>query len=421
MRDAAILLLVLGGSLYALKRPWVGVILWTWLSLMNPHNAFAYSAASWPLAQITGICTLVGLLITRERQNPLMGFPVYALLALAFWVTLTLPFSIYVDRSVPLWERSMKIWLMIFVTLALIDTKRKFDVLVAVTVFSVAFFGIKGGVFTVATAGAYRVWGPGGFIGGNNEVALAMLMIIPLMRYLQLQMQSIWMRQGMMLAMLLCVVTALGTYSRGALVGAAAVLFFFWWKNPHKLRWGIAIVVVGLLLLPMMPEQWWDRMSSIQDAHEVDDSALGRINAWWNAWYLALDRFIGGGFMIYTPEVFMRYAPDAFRVHAAHSIYFQMLGEHGFVGLTLFLSIGVGTWVFAGRLVQIGSADPARRWCADLGAMVKVSMIGFGVTGAFLSLAYYDLPYYIMAITVLAVRFARLPPVQQVVTDVALA
>jgi probable O-glycosylation ligase (exosortase A-associated) len=162
-------------------------------------------------------------------------------------------------------------------------------------------------------------------------------------------------------------------------------------------------------------------MSSIQDAHEVDDSALGRINAWWNAWYLALDRFIGGGFMIYTPEVFMRYAPDAFRVHAAHSIYFQMLGEHGFVGLTLFLSIGVGTWVYAGRLVQIGSADPARRWCADLGAMVKVSLIGFGVTGAFLSLAYYDLPYYIMAITVLAVRFARLPPVQQVVTDVALA
>jgi hypothetical protein len=41
-----------------------------------------------------------------------------------------------------------------------------------VTTLSLALLGAKGGVFTLMTAGSYRVWGPpGSFIEDNNEFA----------------------------------------------------------------------------------------------------------------------------------------------------------------------------------------------------------------------------------------------------------
>ena len=101
------------------------------------------------------------------------------------------------------------------------------------------------------------------------------------------------------------------------------------------------------------------------------------------------------------------YSPDPNRVHAAHSIYFQVLGEHGFVGLFLFLGIGVATWLAARDLIRIGRLHAQHKWAADLGAMVQVSMIGYGSAGAFLSLAYFDLPYNVMIMAVVAQRLVR--------------
>ncbi len=410
MRDALILLLVLLPSLYALRHPWVGVIVWTCLSLMNPHAQFGYASAEWPLATLVAACTLLGLMFTRDRISPMLGTPMWLMLMLMAWTSLTLIFAMYLDDSIPLWVRSMKIWLMVFVTAALIDNKRKLDVLIWCTVLSLGFYGVKGGIFTLATAGNYRVWGPGGFIGGNNEVALALIMVIPLMRYLQTQATNPWVRRALLAMMFLCAITVLGTYSRGALLGIGAAALFLWFKGNHKFRWGVLLLVGGAVMMSFMPDAWWDRMGTIK-TYEADDSALGRINAWWNAWNLARDRIFGGGFMIYFPEVFQRYSPDPTRVHAAHSIYFQVLGEHGFVGLAIFLAIGVSTWRAASKLSALGRGDVRDNWCIHLGAMVQVSMIGYAVAGAFLSLAYYDLPYNMTAITVVAlrIRMKRIP------------
>lgn len=72
-----------------------------------------------------------------------------------------------------------------------------------------------------------------------------------------------------------------------------------------------------------------------------DSSALGRLNAWWMAFNLAKANFFGGGFAIYNAQTFALYAPDPTDIHAAHSIYFMVLGEHGFVGLALFLLLWI--------------------------------------------------------------------------------
>lgn len=406
MRDLLILLIIVGGSLAALKRPWIGVVMWTWVSLMNPHAEFGYSSANWPVASVVAICTLVGLAITKDRQSPFTGAPMRALMAFSVWTCITLPFSFYFEWCVPLWIRSMKIWLMVFVTLALLTDRKKLQWFIGVMVFSLGFFGIKGGIFTLATGGNFRVWGPGGFIEGNNEIALALVMTIPLTRYLQLQSQRAWVRHMLTGVILLTAVTVLGTYSRGALLALGSMAVFLWLKGRSKLLYGVLIFGVALLALPFMPSQWWDRMGTIK-TYEQDDSALGRINAWWNAYNVAKAHLFGGGFNIYTADVFARYSPEPERVHAAHSIYFQVMGEHGFIGLFLFLLVGATTWLTCRTLIRAARKDPVLRWVGDLGSMIQVSLIGYATGGAFLSLAYFDLPYNLAAAATAAAFMVR--------------
>ncbi len=409
MRDLLILAIIFGGSAVALRKPWIGVILWTWVSLMNPHQQWGYASASMPIAMVVGVSTLTGFLFTREKQNPFFSPATWMLAAFVLWVTITLPFSLYFENSLPLWNRSIKIYLMLFITLALLDSVKKMDFYIWTLVVSIGFYGVKGGIFTLLTGGNHLVWGPGGFIGGNNEIALAVIMVIPLMRYLQLQMKKAWHRHMMTFSMIFSAIMALGTHSRGALLALIAMAVLIWLRGRQKLLFGIMAVGLAVLALPFMPEQWWSRMATIQ-TYEQDASAMGRINAWWMAWNLAKDRILGGGFEIYNATIFGMYAPNPYDVHAAHSIYFQVLGEHGFIGLILFLILGVLTWQTASSLMRIGKRDPSLNWARDLGAMAQASMVGYAVGGAFLSLAYFDLPYNIMIVVLLAKYFALREP-----------
>jgi probable O-glycosylation ligase (exosortase A-associated) len=121
---------------------------------------------------------------------------------------------------------------------------------------------------------------------------------------------------------------------------------------------------------------------------------------------IARDRFWGGGFDIYNADVLSRYkdSPDTALVRAAHSIYFQVLGEHGFVGLALFLTFWALVWGTAAGVKRRARGDPQTQWAAQLADMCQVSLVGYGVGGAFLSLAYFDLPYDMMILVVVARR-----------------
>lgn len=402
MRDILIVSIVLAAALMALKRPWIGVMLWTWISIMNPHRlayGFAYSA---PVAMIAALATLIGLLATRDRQSPFKGAPVWWLFIFVIWITLTWLLGVDPAGDYELWSKVMKIYLMVFVTLALLSNKYHIMAFIWVTVGSIAFYGVKGGIFTILTGGGYRVWGPdGSFIAGNNELALALIMSIPLMHFLQLQFESRRARQAMNVAMLLCVAAALGTQSRGALVALIAMGAMFWWRSQRKGMMTIMILVVALAMIPMMPESWFDRMETIQ-TYEEDTSAMGRINSWIVAIDVANTHFFGAGMSYQHQEFFDTYGTYDTIVRAAHSIYFQILGNHGYIGLGLFLILFISTYQQGGWLRKNARNIPQAKWAAELGAMVQTGLVGYAAGGAFLSLPYFDLPYNMMIALILA-------------------
>jgi putative inorganic carbon (HCO3(-)) transporter len=397
MRDILVTLIVFGSLPFILKRPYFGVIMWVWLSVMNPHTQGWGFATSFPFAAVVAGTTMLGMLFTRDEKSLPMTPFTWVLLIFALWMSMTTVFAFYPAESYVMWKRVMKILLMTFVALMLIKSRKQINQYIWILVISLAFYGVKGGIFTIRGGGADLVWGPENtFIGGNNEIALALVVIIPMLRYVQLISTNRWIRHGLTAAMVLCALAALGSYSRGALLAIAAMSAFLWLKSRQKLRIGLVLLILFPLMLAFMPARWTERMDTIQ-TYDQDASAMGRINAWKMAFNLASDRpLTGGGFEIYDPATFARYAPIATDIHAAHSIYFQALGEHGFVGLLLYLVLAVITWRNGAWIVRQTAKREDLAWANHLALMTQVSLIGFWVGGAFLSLLYFDVPYYLM-------------------------
>lgn len=404
MRDVIVTTIIFGLLPFVFKRPWLGILLWTWIGVMNPHKLSWGFAYSMPFAAIVAIVTLIAILFSKEPKRYPFTPATVTLLLLVVWMNITYLFAINpTNYPYAQWDKVMKIQLFIAILLMVMNSPERIRWLVWVMTMSVAFFGIKGGIFTLTSGGGNMVLGPdGSFISGNTEISLAITIVVPLMRFLQMQSANRWVRWGLGLGMALCAVAVIGSYSRGGLLAIAGMGLFLWLKSSNKLVIGIAVVVLGTLLFRFMPDAWFEKMDTIQ-TYQQDASAMGRINAWYFAINLANDRpVVGGGFGAFTDEAFARWAPDPTNVHDAHSIWFQMLGEQGYVGLVLFVTLWLLSWRLAAGLIRIGKQRSDLRWVADLAAMIQVSFIGYWVGGSFLGLAYWDVPYLLVSILVLS-------------------
>jgi putative inorganic carbon (HCO3(-)) transporter len=421
MRDVLVTAIVLGALPFALRRPWIGVILWTWLSIMNPHRltwGFAYDAQ---FAAMAAGATMLGLFFTRDKvQLPRSGV-VYMLIAFVSWMVITTVFAMYPGDSFTQLEKVLKIQLMTLVALAVLHEKQHIQMFIWINAFSIGFFGFKGGLYTIATAGGGRVWGPGGFIGGNNEIGLAMLVVIPLLYYLYLSTTRRWIRYGLIVTMVLSAIAVLGTQSRGAFLAIIGMAGFLWWRSPRKLLPGVAIVLAGVLALAVMSDAFVARMETIK-TYQEDSSAMGRLYAWATAVNVANSRPFGAGFAMYEQAVANRYGagftfgglinPKVLAARAAHSIYFQVLGEHGWIGLFLFLALWVLAWRRANRLRVSSRGNREMQWVHQLASMSQVALVGYAIGGAFLSLAYFDLPYNILVMIIVTQRWLERQAVQ---------
>ncbi|HSH30129.1 MAG TPA: putative O-glycosylation ligase, exosortase A system-associated [Thiohalobacter sp.] len=402
MRDIAVTLAVLALLPLILRRPWIGILAWSWIGYMNPHRLAYGFAREAPFAMIIGATTLVAMLFMKEKIRLPWTRETILLLLFVLWMCLTTVFSLQQEYSLLQLEKVVKIQVMTLVTIILMLYRERLNLLVWVIVLSLGFYGVKGGIFTLITGGGYHVMGPlGSFIGGNNELGLAMIMTLPLMRYLQLQREQKWQRNLFTLAMALTVIAILGTQSRGALVGLAVMAVVLVLKSRRR----FALLLLAALMIPVamtvMPESWFERMHTIKE-YEEDQSAQGRINAWHFAVNLARDRpLVGGGFEAFHWRNFRYYAPDPHDVKDAHSIYFEVLGEHGFAGLLIYLLLGFFTWRSAGGIIRSIRDREDMLWARDLAAMIQVSLAGYASAGAFLGLAYFDLYYHLVAMVVI--------------------
>lgn len=412
MRDIALSLVIVYLLIRTLRQAEYGAYLWAWLSLMNPHKLTFGFAYNLPWAQASALATLVSMLYSKSRRPLPASGGVILLLMLWGWMTFTS--IVTINPPAIVWERWVimtKIYLMVLVTLMLVRGRQQIDTLVWVVVVSIGYFGVKGGIFTVLTGGGNKVFGPpGSSLEENNALAVALIGLLPLMYYLRHVATNKWVRHGLAFSMVCLAFSILGSQSRGALLGASVMAFMLGLKSKYPVRSSIALVVVAAVAVSFMPDSWTERMNTIQ-TYEGEASAMSRIYTWTTLWNVAMDRpLVGAGFRADTLDLFLRYAPTDERFAAfqgtawvAHSVYLQALGEHGFIGLAIYLAIWFWVWFAARRIArQAASLPELQTWVPMLMRMCQVSTLGFCTGAAFLSLMAADLPYYVMCFVVLA-------------------
>ncbi len=400
MRDLLITIIIFGSIPFIFQRPYVGILMWTWISLMSPHRLGWGMANSLPVAMVIGAVTAAAWLMSKEEKKVPWDPIVVLMVVYLAWTALTTAMALVPAAATGPFEKFAKSIVMIILTLVMMRSEKRFLSLIWIIVLSIGFYSTKGGIFTLMTGGQFRVWGPpGSLITGNNELAIATLMVLPLMRYLALTTEIWWIRWGLNAAAVLSLASVIGSYSRGAFLALAVLGVAWWWKSKRRITFGIIAIVAALAVMPLIPAKWYDRMQSIEN-YEQDGSAKGRLQMWTFAVNVAKDRPItGGGFGIFRgrEKIYEKYYPEATRRRNVHSVYFEVLGTQGFVGMFIFLALGFATLRTCTWIQKQSRNRPELKKEFLFSVMLKLSLVAYAVGGAFLNLSTYDLFFLLLA------------------------
>src|SRR5690606_2860693 len=138
---------------FILWRPWIGILVWSWLGYMNPHRMAWGFSTTMPFALMVALTTFAAIVFSRVKKEMIWSRETKLLLLFTAWMFITAAFSMYPELAWPQWDKVWRIMLMTFLTVFLIREKEHVHWLVVVIALSLAFYGVKGGIF-VLTGGS---------------------------------------------------------------------------------------------------------------------------------------------------------------------------------------------------------------------------------------------------------------------------
>lgn len=408
MRDIVLTLFVAGLLPFCLARPWIGILAWTWVGLMVPQMQTWGFARGIPFALIIAVVTLIGVLFSKDRK----GIPwtrETVLLALLWGMfLLSTIFAIMPERAWEQLAKVSKILLFVFLTFMFFQDRTRLRYLFLVTALSLAFYGVKGGIFALATGGVHRVYGPAtGFFASNNSIGLALNTIIPILFFLAKDEERRWLRNGLRVAFWLSAIAVVFTYSRGAFLGLLVVMAMLYLKGRRAIIALAAAAVLFVVVTPYLPERLTNRMASIETAD--DKSVHNRLVAMEVAWKVAVDRpLLGAGFWGLANR--LTYAQYGYVLSiSAHDMYLDVLADHGFIAFGIFMSLLLSCLWSLFRLRQMNRGSPDRAWVVRYSLMLEACLVAYMANAVFQSAAYTDLLYLLIGAVILLKTVAAIP------------
>lgn len=401
MRDLLLQAVVFASLPVAVFRPFVGLLVFSWLAYMRPQN-LAWGV-SLPLSLYTAAATLLGLglaLLQRERTERLFSNSPQTVLLLAFWawVTVTTQVAVNPEAAAGSQQQFTKIVLLTLVTTGLVRNWARLRMLLLVISFSLGFLGFKYAIYTILRAGARFKDGPGGFMSDNNLFAVALNMAIPLLVGVALTEKNRIIKIAALSLAACCMITVFFTFSRGGLLTLGVVAMALLVRSGRPLLAAIVLTmsVAGSFYIASdnLRTAYFDRASTIS-TYEEDGSAMARFRTWNRALQVAKDYPIFGVGPDNLEEVHHHYDPDN-DFSVTHNTFLQILAECGVPALVLFLSLMLTS---AYRLQLLRKRDSSRNVNA-LAGMFQVSLLAFAAGGIFVDRAFFDLFYTVVALSI---------------------
>ena len=409
MRDIAFLAMFLFMMANAVRCLHTGTMLWAWIALCAPQQYMYGFGATLPLNKIAVVATVISMFIDQTKKKPYIDW--HILLVGLFVLHGAISYSVGLsgsDRTYYLLDKMMKIYMLCVVMTMANRGRLQIHSMVIIVCMGMGIHGVLEGLKYIASGGGHKVVAPGS-IGDNNYLAMATLMVMPLLVYLVRYSEARLIRLSFAGALLACFAGVVATASRGGMVGMAVLATFLFLHSRRKVLTLLLIAALAGGLVVSTPEQWRERMDTIGAADE-SDSFMYRVSSWKLNAIMALERpLVGGGysalenwaiFDIYKQKFHMLDgivdSPEPTIAFAAHSIYFETLGDLGFPGFFLFMAILATGFRNVRRILRVTRNDESLIWARDLAVLFRLGLIVFMVCGALLSAAYFELLYIML-------------------------
>ena len=386
----------------ALAVPYVALLAYVWLQYLAPQAMLWGLPGEFPYSQTFGALVLLGFLWQAKRVRP-MGWMVALFALFLLWINVTTYFAIgEPDEVFVKWDRTLKVLVISFCTIFFLRSRIRIEAYLLVFVLAIAYVALGGAVKTILTGGGgTTVTGAGAsFVSDRSVVAMVMFMTIPLVIYLAKHATLFPVTRLTRIAgtglVVCCVLAAVGTHARAGLVVALVFATVAFLRSRRKLVFIVVSVVLAGVALSFVPAEWFERMQTIR-TYEEDASAMGRIHSWLFAIDIALERpLTGGGFRVFTLNI----DPTTGKWLDSHSYLFEILAEHGFVGLGLFLMLLGGAFLSNRRLARATRGVPALAWIHDLSGAINMSLLAFSTGGLFVGVGSYSFAYDFIALSI---------------------
>lgn len=414
MRDIA-LMIVLPILLYTgFKRPFIGLGLWLWSSAFNINAIVFGFAASITYAKLFSGLTFISCIVSKEKFK--LKFDTLTWFIILFYIVVCLSCISPIGNVDWVWEKwgnFSKIIVFYFFAIAIMNKKIHFDLLIWTLIISIGALASKEGVKFLVTGGGHKIDSVAGISADNNFFGVMIITVIPLASYIYTQIDHKLLKNGVMAVIVFMILGIFATYSRGAFLGLAVCAIFFWKSSNSKILWLILLIAIVFAMNNLMPDAWMSRMNTVETA-DTDTSFMGRVMAWKIAILVAMDNVFGGSFSCVEQGITWRtYVPQFYKVDfittpeppqglilATHSLYFQVLSNHGFLGLFLFLMILLTGYLKSSFIISAALNNNLPNWIVELAKMLRLSLISYCVSGAAVNVAYFDFLYAIFAIIV---------------------
>lgn len=412
MRDLAVFGFMLASVYLAINSVFISYLLWGWAGLVAINYYLYGFMMGVPYVQIYALMTTI--LIFAKKDAGLQKFEYNrTIILMVIFVAHGFLSALFaypgLDRNWELFGNVIKTILFCLLMPMIVGSRFRIHAVILVIALGTSFHGVLDGLKLIVSGGSHNAQ-PIQKFGDNNHLALIFLMILPFLYYLyQFSTRKI-VRLGFLMGLLLMVLAVVATHSRGALVGLLAVALWVILKSQKKFIGVVLVSLCAVMVLQLAPDSWSQRMETIQTADE-DASFMGRVTAWKVSSAIAVAHpWVGGGFR----AVQSRPVWDQFKDSpgllgfietpvlsrsgvAAHSIWFEVLGDQGVVGLLLFVLLVINVFITRSEIWKLVKKNgPPADWAGTMADMVGASMLAYVVAGSLLSAAYFELPYICM-------------------------
>ena len=398
---------ILGWS-FAFRSAVYAACFYLWIAYFRPeHWAWSGVFASLPLSLMAGIFLIFRTLLSsvRFRIDRRNGLPIL-FLALSLLSSLLAPDAEY---SLTHLQDFAKTVIVSYLLSVLITTEADYRKVIMVIALSLGFEAAKQGWGQLVLNPGAQNSNSVPFLGDNNLVAVGIAMLLPTVGALAATSTGLW-RRGFQFLSIGILYRAISTYSRGGLLAITALGTMYWWRSPHKLRTLLAFAVAVAIVVPVLPQAYWDRMSTIgATGEERDSSQAGRLHFWQVAITMANDRpLVGVGHRGYERN-YDRYDFSGGLYgsgRAVHSSWFAVLAEVGYPGLLLFVTIIAISWLSCRSVRRAARRGEVSEGLGRYAIALEAALVAFIVGGSFVSFQYNEMLWHFFALSAALERVA---------------